>query len=73
MNQKILFIIIIIAVGIFYWMYKLTPEELKSEYDNTFTFVCNSDKEIKISYVIMKKITQLLFLLKVKSMNFIES
>src|SRR5665648_1200926 len=50
MNKKILFIIIIIALGIFYWIYKLTPEELKSEYDNTFTFVCNSDKEIKISY-----------------------
>jgi len=50
MNKKILFIIIIIAVGIFYWIYKLTAEELKSEYDNTFTFICNSDKEIKISY-----------------------
>ena len=53
MNKKILFIIIliaviIIAVGIFYWRYQLTPEELKD--DNTFTFVCPSGNEIKISY-----------------------
>jgi len=50
MNKKILFIIIIIAVGIFYWMYQLTPEELKGEHDNTFTFVCPPGHEIKISY-----------------------
>ena len=48
MNKKILFIIliiavIIIAVGIYYWIYQLKD-------DNTFSFVCPSGNEIKISY-----------------------
>ena len=50
MNRKIIFFVIITALGIFAWSYFSNPETTEDDDNNTFIFACPSGVEIKISY-----------------------
>ncbi|MFW5787887.1 MAG: MliC family protein [Halanaerobiales bacterium] len=50
-KKKILtIIIIIIALGIFSWLYLFNPKISNKGDDNAFVFICPSGREIKIIY-----------------------